>query len=666
MIFLKHLRKLLLDSNTYERMNVIEENEAFTPSLAVSNVITKVVLDNTKGATDKNISPTSAANPLHATLGKDTLIDLEVLGSYASDATNTNVVDSLGKRSLMSSRYYLENIIKSPIQDRDTLQTRQNLLKCVHQKYNEQRGHHDTSFKNLEAFEEDIGWLFSDAQLELSSLYDMVYIQYWLLGRLNKNEPLLTSYNLYRIFGSPLLGVLSPVLYFIVPYMVIRYSIGPISFFSYMKLMFNSMFTASHMLLPSKWSKLSYLSYGFSLLFYFQSLYNSVEVGKAVYKLSKLLTNHMNGIIRFIQNSANIVNALWTEGLETAFGQDMGGTIDPKLPMFNDPEYSALKPFSVFTNFGKQLSVFKYLKKTSYIPLFRRVYFLDALCTPLRLLEREHLPYSYTTFITRSDRPTVELEGFFHPCLPPETTVTNSLSMGDKDTPNNIILTGPNAGGKSTLIKSYMISIILSQTLTIANASAATITPFGHINTQINIPDCKGKQSLFEAEMYRSKSNFQVLEAMPPTSFVLIAMDEIFSSTNPIEGIAGAYAIAKKLSEFQNAMCIISTHYVYLTRLASQCKERFSRYRMNVNLDTEGNVVSYPYKLVKGVSRQYVALELLKKNGFDQSIIDEAIRVKERLTVRAPSSITPDIDKSKDERPQQADKEEKPSYIDLD
>lgn len=49
---------------------------------------------------------------------------------------------------------------------------------------------------------------------------------------------------------------------------------------------------------------------------------------------------------------------------------------------------------------------------------------------------------------------------------------------------------------------------------------------------------------------------------------------------------------------------------------------------MNVDLDENNMVVSYPYKLYRGVSKQYIALELLRKNGFDSSIIDEAVALK--------------------------------------
>ena len=74
--------------------------------------------------------------------------------------------------------------------------------------------------------------------------------------------------------------------------------------------------------------------------------------------------------------------------------------------------------------------------------------------------------------------------------------------------PNNVVITGPNAAGKSTFIKALSLSILFSQTICIVPASNFVLTPFTLINTYLNIPDCKGKESLFEAEMNRVFRHF--------------------------------------------------------------------------------------------------------------------------------------------------------------
>lgn len=628
------IRKLLLDRSTYESIAVIEEH---TPPSEEdhANPIESHQTTWKRNVLEDNIMPPSYFKTcipdatITARLGPHVLSDLEILQAYSTDALQLNVIDQLGSRHLIGSRFILEHLVSHPIADAGRLMERQTCLKHMTQQFIA-NPNVETTFKRLKAHEEDICWLFSETQNDLSSLYDMAYVNHWLLGRLNKNDTVLTSYNLYRIVGSPIIGIVSPIVYFIVPYLVLRIKMNvKLSFMAYLKLMMQTFFmSASDVLMPSGWSKLKYVSYGFTLLFYFQSLFNSFEMSRAIYKLSKLLTERVNGIVTYIQQGYTLVEQFWQKDIPQAFSMAMED-LPTHVPYF---EGLHLSPFSLFANFGKQLSIFKYLKKDAYIPLFRRIYMLDVLHTLASVVQRPKHAFCFADYANATQTPILDAQSIYHPCLELDTIVTNNITMGTEGNPPNVILTGPNAGGKSTLIKSMMIGVVLSQTLTLANASSWHFAPFAYINTQINIPDCKGKQSLFEAEMYRSKGNFDVIKSIEPTSPIIIAMDEIFSSTNPIEGIAGAYAIAKKLAEYPNVMCVLSTHYVYLTKLASTCRTLFARYKMNVVLNEQGNVVSYPYKLFKGVSRQYVALELLRKNGFDMDIIEEAIQVKDKLT----------------------------------
>ena len=102
----------------------------------------------------------------------------------------------------------------------------------------------------------------------------------------------------------------------------------------------------------------------------------------------------------------------------------------------------------------------------------------------------------------------------------------------------------------------------------------------------------------------------------------------IFSSTNPEEGIAGGYAIGEKLSRYKNSIACITTHFSYITNLEKTSD--YKNYKIPITRDEDNNII-YPYKLKKGVSDQYIALELLKQKGFDNQLVDRAMNVCERL-----------------------------------
>jgi DNA mismatch repair protein MutS len=244
-----------------------------------------------------------------------------------------------------------------------------------------------------------------------------------------------------------------------------------------------------------------------------------------------------------------------------------------------------------------------------------------------------------------SRRPGFSATGVWHPCLDYAHVIKNDVLAGRMArAPPGILLTGPNAGGKSTLLKSSLICVLLAQTLTIAPAAACHLTPFALINSHMNVPDCKGMASLFEAEMRRAKHYIDSVKALHVTNTAaFIVMDEIFSSTNPVEGMSGAYSVAKQLVKNDHCICIVSTHFTYLAKLSKdepQSKKKlYSNWQMPVRISLKGDI-EYPYQLRRGVCRQYIALDILERNGFDKDIIADAMSVKRDLLLgAAPKKI---------------------------
>ena len=129
-----------------------------------------------------------------------------------------------------------------------------------------------------------------------------------------------------------------------------------------------------------------------------------------------------------------------------------------------------------------------------------------------------------------------------------EKPVSNTVKIGGDTRPKNLLITGANASGKSTCIKAIIECVLLAQTITIAPAKECILTPFTVIDTYLNIPDCQGKQSLFQAEMSRCYQQINQLKGLDGNKeLALTIMDEIFVSTNFYEGLSGAYAIARKM-----------------------------------------------------------------------------------------------------------------------
>lgn len=554
--------------------------------------------------------------------------DVELITATRVDADKKGPVFSTVLDSMKS--YYateggiklLSNIISHPSFDKELLHKRQEHLIAVSTK---------TSIKNDELFaiikkhEHDIFWFFDDLDTNLLELYQSVYFRFFMFRPCNSNPVALTSMNLYKILMSPTIGIISPIMYFVLPYLILTWKFQiKIPFTQYIRFMISTLINGNMTDIflggkPSLTSKtFKWVSFAFSLLFYFQGMFNSIEISKTAYKISKYLSTKANAIINTINAATDLISNLWNDEFAPYYintntaSNEMFSDLQDNLPIASN--------FTIFSNFGEKLKFLKTISKETVQGIMIRVYILDYIYGTCNVMKYRRTCYAQ---YQDSTQPIMDLTDQYHPCLNYASVIANSIKLNG----NNMILTGPNAGGKSTFIKSLLINVILAQTMGICFATSAVLSPFSLLHSQMNVPDTKGKESLFEAEMYRCKST---LDLSVEDGLKLIVMDEIFNSTNPVEGISGAYAIAKTLATNKSVLLMFTTHFTYLTKLAKRLPDRFVNYKMNVQIEANNTIV-FPYKLQRGVSKQYIALQLLKMNGFDSSILEEAESIRKRL-----------------------------------
>jgi hypothetical protein len=535
-------------------------------------------------------------------VGADVYTDIEMFENYRDIPGAITVFDSINKTHTLGGALWLKDVLKYPVAEAGVLSSRQKDLKEFEATYQKSTNQVSTLLSTLQDSEKDVLWFFSASDEELRYLYEIVYFQSYFLFPLNKSNFALTAYNIYRIIISPLTGILSPIIYFIVPYLVLvfKYNVS-IGFIEYLKFTIHSLVLGSDILthLNGGFGVIKYLSMLSTAIFYFQNIFNSFDLSSLLWKVTTKIYSRTNKVFEFLQSSHQLLNIF-----------KVSPTATPP------PEIS--NKWFLLDNFGRQLSFFKNTPREQLIDILKGVYEIDFKASIMSLLDSG---FCISKYIATEANPKLSCHGLWHPSI---------LNAVPNDIINlkNTIITGPNAGGKSTLLKAILCNIVLSQTIGVAAAKQFVFTPFKVIGSQISIPDCKGKESLFQAEMFRCKEKLDLVKTLSPqNSFMFIAMDEIFNSTNPLEGIAGAYAVLKKLAEYPNVITMITTHFLYLTKLKHHgydCK------RMNVVKNTNGTF-HFPYKLQKGISRQHVALELLAENGFDSDLLETALEVKTRI-----------------------------------
>jgi DNA mismatch repair protein MutS len=212
----------------------------------------------------------------------------------------------------------------------------------------------------------------------------------------------------------------------------------------------------------------------------------------------------------------------------------------------------------------------------------------------------------------------------YYPALLDENYVTNDVVIG-----KNMVVTGPNAAGKTTYLKTAMLNIIFSQQVGCGFYSGCQMKPYTHIHSYLNIPDTSGRDSLFQAESRRCKEIIdEVLKTdANPRSRHFCIFDELYSGTNPGEATKSAYAFLVWLAERGNVDFILTTHY---TDMCSKIKKspaaRICNWKMDAKESVGGENIEYTYKIVKGVSKIQGAIKVLRAMNYPQEIIDNILQ----------------------------------------
>ena len=551
--------------------------------------------------------------------------DLEFFIDYKNG--NKTIFNKIDRTHTNGGSTFLKQLLLNPSSNIDYLNSKKNSLEEIFNLIKNKQETVLTKLDNLKKYEESIFWILNENSIETESLINLLYFNGYLIKNLNNSSHILTATNLYKIFVSPVIGLVSPILYILTPFVMLRYKLKvKISFINYAKLIYNYYMNMNfgNLLGNSKLDFIRKLWMLFSLLFYCNGIFNSIELAKLSYKLNNLICTQVYGVIQYILNGYSLIEEIYNE----EHYKNIFNKIINKDTILSNSYLKQFKnldtPNIYLSNFGEKLNLYKFIKKDTIKDLLNTTYLCDTIVSLYLIKNYNGLIYS--TF-SNSKEPVVNITGLKHPNI--ENFVKNDILI---DNNNNLIITGPNAGGKSTFIKSIAINILLSQTLCFSYCDSIELTPFYYLSSQMNIVDDKGYESLFEAEMNRIVTNVNNIDKCnKDNKLSILFLDELFNSTNIVEGICGSYSICKKLSNLSTNITLLTTHFTYLYKLEKTTK-RFVNYKMNAIVEKDS--IKFPYKLHKGFSKQFVALELLKNNKLlenNKELFEEAIKFKKEL-----------------------------------
>ena len=217
----------------------------------------------------------------------------------------------------------------------------------------------------------------------------------------------------------------------------------------------------------------------------------------------------------------------------------------------------------------------------------------------------EHPSYPFPE-IVEGKQPLFDATEVSHPLLP-ASAISNSLVLAN--TPRVLIVSGSNMSGKSTLMRTVGINVLLALAGAPVRAQRLRLAPM-QIGTCLRHTDSlQEHRSGFYTEALRIRAICDLLDGPLP---VLFLFDELLSGTNSKDRRVAAEGVVRTMLS-RGAIGMVTTHDLSLTEIAAIFPEQVK----NVHLQdkVENGKMSFDYKLRDGVITHSNALELMRMIG---------------------------------------------------
>lgn len=500
--------------------------------------------------------------------------------------------------TLKGSKELFIRLLNNPINNIDILKSRQ---KSYISNFD------SVSFDILKDFENDILWTYKlDDDITNDNAINLLFPQNFLYKFINNYHILLDIFHIYKIAFIPFTSIFYPLTSIFAPYFYVNnYLKLNISLFSYFKLIKEFALLFFKFTGNIKIDLLKIIFFFMYLFLYLYSIYQIFEYSIMLFKTKKNLHIKMQGIINFVNESNKIIN-------DFSLNNSQHNILSPFISKFYKPsDLSLTNSMTTVYNLWKNNNI-----KNNINNLLITIYTYDIINSISKL--NFYLPYSYAIYDNISS---TKLWNMKNPLL------DNKQISNPIDLRKNIIITGPNAAGKTTYVKSILSNVILSQTFGIVYATKSSMQIYDCIYSFMRISDEIGVNSYFEAEAELCSDMIEKAAFISKENKkALFLMDEPMHSTPPIEGIATAYAVAENIGTIPNINIIITTHFFKLTSLEKNYPNNFINLCVEA-IENKDNFI-FPYKIKKGSSTQCIAIELLKYKNFPISVINSAKNIK--------------------------------------
>ena len=457
------------------------------------------------------------------------------------------------------------------------------------------------------------------------------YIEWEKLEFLNKSEMFLAVLTFYQTI-SPLLSLLAPIILLIIPFLILKVLKKPITIEEYVQVLQQQLDKHSMGQLFTRFDSLSWGQRIYLIMCCGMYVYQIYQNGLACYHFylnTKQINQTFRSLKLYLEHTKSQMKTYITliKQLKsyTAYKDYINNKLEQieKLSdIINHIPLTTLNP-QKFASMGKIMKEFYILQTNPEIQNLLLFTFgfngyiesIQGVSTNIKLQQINKIK------IKKSKKVKLYIKNAYHPCIS-DNIVGNTIDMS-----NNIIITGPNAAGKTTLLKTTVINVLLAQQIGYGFHQGGYIAPFHSIHCYLNIPDTNARDSLFQAEARRCVDILKCIEQHKNKKHFCI-FDELYSGTNPYEAVATAYSYLNFITENPNIRFMLTTHYIRLCKLFRK-HTQVCNYNMETTI--KDYIPEYSYKMVKGVSKIKGGIIVLKQLNYPTKILNEANRIINKL-----------------------------------
>jgi hypothetical protein len=381
-----------------------------------------------------------------------------------------------------------------------------------------------------------------------------------------------------------------------------------------------------------------------SLIFYFYNCYNSVKIYVKYYNNTKQIKKDIETLKQHIEltnsNYNTFYNILCNNNAQKYYNFMRECSCNIIEPLNNILQQSQdvgnINAFKIYY----QLYSNEHLKK-SIISSFYFNSYLEQLKTLHLKCQTNEISfcdfYNSTKNDNNDDNQTIQfyLKDFYHPNVG-KNAVRNSCDLNDA----NEIISGINASGKTTYLKSILLNTILSQQFGVGYYSKFNFAPFRYFHSYLNIPDTMDRESLFQLEAKRCKEILNCINDVNQEENHFCIFDELFSGTNPEEAIFAGISFLDYLKQKNNVRFLLTTHFKDIchyfenefknnnnnNKLTSQTKNtklKIKNSKMKIQFDNDLQQFQYYYMIEEGICNEKGGYYVLKELNFPKEILDK-------------------------------------------